>query len=351
MSIKYNDVLGVTEEALLEEGVFNAFIDIDSSFHVDPHLLESASTPELAGSYQRFRGYFNSLIKILEASKTEEDRFWREAKKRLHFKELPYVSLGYSKEGASGRGIGNGLASALVKTSAEIVEAGIKDPVIFELIGLFEEGIGADRISDMALAIIIPDILSYSARVAKTLDVSTIEIPYGKKKINVPVNPDTNDPLILVPSEILSPLPVAYSWSDIDTVCSHNEELRNRLNTLIGETWGYATKRVSKKDLKSAIMSNPEALVDLIEQYKEKPADEYDFDSDPTGEFIWHRAGKEYAEKFPADLSHFSLVEDSNILPLVESICEHFRDLVENNGLVELLYDKDKPKNERALAK
>lgn len=348
MSIKYNDVLGVTEEALIEEGAFNAFVDIDSSFHVDPHLLEYASTPELRGSYQKFRDYFDSLIKILDASKTENDRFWREAKKRLHFKEMPYISLGYSKEGASGRGIGDGLASALVKTSAEIVEAGIKDPIIFELIGLFEEGIGADRISDMALSIVIPDILSYSARVAKTLNVSTVEIVYGNNKVHVPANTDTNEPLILVPREILSPLPVAYCWSDIDTVCSHNENLRNRLNSLIGETWGHATKRVSKKDLKSAIMHNPEALIDLIEQYREKPANEYDFNADPTGEFIWHRAGKEYVAKYPVDLSHFCVVDDSNIFSLVESICERFRDLVENNGLVELLYDKNKPKNERA---
>lgn len=349
MPKKISTVLGISEKKLTSEGIFDAFVDIDSKFHIDPHLLQYTTIPEFKDSYKRFKKYFKDIVPLLEASQKENDRFWREARQRLIFREVPFVSLGYSVGGGSGRGIGPGLANRIVSTAADIVKAGIKDPIIFELVGLLEENIGADRISDMAISIILPDLLKYSERVAKKVSAQTKGLIVSGIKYEMPNDPTTQYPIIMIPKSIISPLPVAYSWNDIDIVCGYNEALRKRVNALIGDTWKYATANLTKKELKDALLKNPEVIKDLIAQYKAKSANEYDFDRDPLGEFIWHKVAHEYAKSHPLDLGQDKHIKAETIADVVTKICDHFRELVENNGLYKLFYDDSgKLKHERA---
>jgi len=348
MSKKINEVFKVSEDALAKEGVFNGFIDIDSKFYVDPHLLEVTTVPELENSYQHFKNHFNDVIHLLQASKQPEDRFFHAAHKRLIFPELPFVSLGYSIGGTSGSGIGSGIAKNLTNTALEIVEAGITDPIIFELVGLIEENVGADRISDMTIWIILLDLLMYSERVAKNLNLNTVWVKVRGKEFLLPAVSESNCPTILIPGEILRHLPVAYSWDDIDYVCTHNDELRNRVNGIIGNTWKDATKRITKRELKQFLLNYPEMLHDLVEQYKGKPSEKYDFEKDPSGQLIWYDIAQEYARQFPLALSVENGVTPENIFQLVLKICNHFKTLVESNGLsVTFWNDSGKLRNER----
>lgn len=356
MPTRISEALDVSPEALVAEGVLDAFTDVDSKFHVDPHLLEYAETVEFKDSYQRLRRYFESVIKLLDVSASVGDRFYRQAHSKLIFHELPFAALGYSKNGIGGSGIGPGIARQLVATAAEIVEAGIKDPDIFELVGLFEENIGADRVSDMIISIILPDILAYTRRVAKNLEVETTTFKAHGEEFDLPYIAELTPtrkfrrrPIIFLPKEVLRPLPVAYDWNDIDSVCAHNREVRQRINHIIGNTWKRATSRnVSKRELRNVLLRNPEALRDLLSQYREKPADRYDFERDPDGELIWNEIAQEYVEQFPLELTVEPRVTAENILEIVTTICNHFRRLVENNGMHEAFYnDSGKQRHER----
>ena len=81
-------------------------------------------------------------------------------------------------------------------TTKELVAVGIKDPVIFELIGLFEEGVGADRISDMAISIIFNDIVKYTQRVAKELNIKFTEFKRRDETVVLlPMNPRNRKPI------------------------------------------------------------------------------------------------------------------------------------------------------------
>lgn len=111
MPTKISDALSVPAEALAMEGVLDAFTDIDSKFHVDPHLLHYARTIELASSYERLQTHFGMVIKLLDVSERVGDRFYRQAFTKLIFRELPFAALGYSKGGIGGSGIGPGIAS------------------------------------------------------------------------------------------------------------------------------------------------------------------------------------------------------------------------------------------------
>ena len=112
------------------------------------------------------------------------------------------MSLGYSHSRDNGSGIGPELAKRLATRGREIVALGITDPLIFELIGLFEEDFGPDRLSDMAISILWLRFLAFTDRVSKELNLSprgTVKVrgmafelpqsPSGK-----PMIPPCNDP-------------------------------------------------------------------------------------------------------------------------------------------------------------
>ena len=238
MAQSISSYLEISPRDFAATGAFDAVLEVDSKLFIDPHLLRSTSAPELEGSYQKMLDHFSAVIKLLEHSKGRGDKFWREAEKRLYFKEVKGLCIGYSNKSTSGSGMGAGFRQQLLQTAKTIIDAGITDPEFFELLGLFEEGVGADRISDMVARIIIDDLLIYSQRVLTELGVEDRlrTWTYGDKSYQLVRNPYNNWPIILMPMDILRDLPMAYDLSDVGDVVAFNERLRARLNQLLGVT-------------------------------------------------------------------------------------------------------------------
>jgi hypothetical protein len=348
MPRKISTILNVPSKDLNEKGAFDGFIDIDSRLHIDPSLLETCKIAEFLDSRKIFDKYFSEVLALTNGSTKEGDKLWREAQKRLEFKEIGNTALGYSKGGTVGNAIGPILAKKILLTVSQIVEAGIKDPIIFELVGMFEEGVGADRISDMTVNILFENFAQYSSRVAKELKAPLKKFTIKEKEFELPFDPITGNEIILVPKSLLNNLPIAADWDDIDRVCQYNDGLRSKVNKIIGKSWKSAT-RVSKKELKRLLLEEPELLKDLISQYKSKPRSSYDFQHDPLGELIWAELSEKAPEKYPLDLNSYKPVTAENILNVVRQICEQFTSLIENNGWFEYLYDNTgKLKPERA---
>jgi hypothetical protein len=348
MPRKISTLLNISSKDLDKKGAFDGFIDIDSRLHVDPSLLTVCSIPEFRQTHQDFQKYFNDILVLVTNSKTKGDKLWNEAHKRLQFKEIGNTALGYSKNGTGGNAIGPKLAGNILETVSQIVAAGIKDPVIFELVGMIEEGIGADRISDMTIAILIKNFASYTQRVGKELKVKTGKVKIIDEEFQLPFDPATNTAIILIPKSLLNNLPIATDWDDIDRVCKYNHELRRKVNKVIGNSWKSAS-RAGKQQLKKLILENPELLTDLIKQYKEKPKTSYDFVNDPLGELIWAELSEQAPKDYPLNLKHLNPVSADNIFDVVKQICEQYASLIENNGWFEYLYDtQGKLKPERA---
>jgi len=335
---RINEALGITEKILEKPGVFNGFVDLDSELYIDPNLLKAAKTPELARSYEKFLKYFDDVVRLLDASKAVGDRFFAAAWKRLIFHEEEISALGYAKRGIAGSGIGEGLALNIAGTAAQIVAAGIKDPEIFQLVGVLEGGIGADRISDMTISIILPDLLAYSERIAQDLELASKKVVARGKAYRLPYDSKTGKPIMLIPREILDDLPVALNWYDIDIVCKHNKELRAKVNEIIGRTWKDATRKITKKELKETLLKYPGALRDMVEQYEEKEGKPYDFGADPSGILSWQNIARKFAEKFPLRMAKKPKSAE-DVLRIVKTICEQFQELVEGNGLFRVFYD------------
>jgi hypothetical protein len=296
-----SDFLKIPVKKFDATGAFDAVLDVDSKLFIDPHLLKRTRVPELRKSYARLEKRFEDILTLLAKSKREGDVFRRAADKKFTFPELRGLCIGYSSHGTEGSGMGPELRARVLATAKEIIDVGVSAPEIFELVGLFEKDIGPDRISDMVGRIIVADLREYTERILKSLGAPLKKIT-GQKHQSF-INPYSGYPVILVPRSLLRDLPIANSWEEVDIVCRQNAALRARLNDIIGDTWKKATTRVKKEKLREVILAEAEVLEDLIDSYKNKPAKEYDFEKDRSGEFVWKRESVRYVSNFPLALT------------------------------------------------
>lgn len=311
---------------LRKAGVFNAFIGIDNKLFVDPILLQKAKTPEFKESRQKLESYFANTVTLLKASKQKDDVAWTAAGKRLVFHEEHGTALGYANAGSHGNAIGPELGSRLLSRGHEIVTLGVTDPVIFELIGLFEDDFGADRLSDMTVAILKDDFRAYTQRIMLDLDLKPRAIfrYSGGKEYTLPESPDGAGPLLLVPEELLDTLPVALDPSQIDAVRAFNDELRKRFDALFASA-AKQKRRVTKADIREVFFTTKGGIEALVRSYRNAAAKPYDFDLDPLGLIGWEEIGQSVAEKFPLKLEIGSPKTLAELRKVVDSIIKQFK--------------------------
>lgn len=328
----YSEYFGIKPSDLKKYDVFNGFIDRDALYYILPYKLEHVVINEFKVAYNRYKKYFSDIIKLLDQS-NGSDIFYRKVEKMFQFHEVGHIGLGYSKSGKNGSGIGKKFAKQLTQTAYQLINAGIKDPEIFQLIGLIEEGIGADRISDMTIAILREDFLTYTQSVSKSLKIKTKYFQFDGKYYQLPFNTH-NDPIVFCPRSILTALPVAFDSDDIDHVCSHNNALRDKVNEVIGDVFDKKTRLLIKRNLKNFILTNPSILGATIQTYKDKGV-VYDFDNDPKGDFIWKEIAFDIVHNYPL------VLKQEKPIATVNKICDKYQDLIEHNGLWKTFHNSD----------
>ena len=334
--------LGIDQSELTDRGAFDPVLDLDTRLFLDPHLLKHCDIAEFKDSYQRLQQHFRSIGKLLAKSKSRNDVFWRKADSMMIWPEVKGLCVGYSSKGTAGSGIGPDLRARLLATAQAVIEAGRDDPEFFELVGLFERKFGCDRISDMTANVIRSDLVEFTKRTLTELDGEALKKMEWDDESGLPLNPHTGEPLLLVPKVLLRDLPVALDWSEIDKVCTKNQELRDRINALVGDNWRQVIANTTKEDLKDLVLDNPELLDDLINTYSGKPADPYNFVEDRSGEYIWYPVTQKLTRQHPIVLSVSTNPSIDEVEKLVLKICEQFKVLIEDNGLAALLYNSNK---------
>lgn len=343
MSQSFADYYGIDPTFFDATGALDPILDVDTRLFIDPALLRVTTVPELADSYASVTGHFSDAVRIVKNIREPNDRMWRAADKLLTFPEIGGLSIGYASKGTSGSGMGSKFRSQLLGTITEIVRAGVDDPTIFELVGIFEEGIGPDRISDMIAKIIGSDLIRFTQRVCSDcgIPMEAFKIDSLGVEEDLPVNPLTGRALILVPREILRDLPVAADYAAISYVSQFNETLRQEFNASIGQALGNATVKEHKQKLRESFVRFPEVLEEVIKAYQAAVPTKYDFEGDPKGEVIWYRASKALPDAAPLSLELPPEPTVEAVMAVVEKICNHFKALVEDNQLGQLFYNKD----------
>jgi hypothetical protein len=351
MAQSFADFYEVDPALFAATGALDPILGVDTRLFIDPSFLRLTTTHELQDSYASLLTYFERVLSVIINIKKQGDRFWREADKLLTFPEVKGLCIGYAAKSTSGSGMGPAIRAKLLDSVTQIVSAGIKDPVLFEIVGTFEDDVGSDRISDMIAKIIIADLVKYTQRVCSDcgIPMETLSIGKNQPMEDLPINPFTNGPIILMPREVLNDLPTAEDFSDIQRITRHNEKVRGELNVIIGSSWSKATQASRKEAARITFVSHPEVLAEILETYKKSTPPFYDFDDDRSGEVIWYPVAREIAKKIQLPLTLSRQPSSDEVESVVLTICEHFRQLIENNQLCELLYDKNnEPKHESA---
>ena len=276
--MRYSEIFKVEAEALETKGVFNADVNSDSQLHIDPSLFKGCKIPEFVGAYDEFNEYFAKVFTGIVPYARTNQRFFDQLVKRLSFREIASTCLGYSQSGTHGSGIGGKLARQVATTILDIYDIGIKNPVVFEMMPFFEEGIGADRISDMSAYLLIRRLINYTQRVCTELGIPMQpSVRLGGRPTEVPTYRRRG--YVFVPSEVLCDLPTARSYDDIDSVCHYNDMFRRRICQSIGVRW-TDFKNAPKSRVKQFLFENPEWFQEFIDEYEHSTHVPYNFHKD-----------------------------------------------------------------------
>lgn len=349
MPISLTDYYKIDKKLFDKFGALDIILDKDSLFFIDPLLVRNNKIKEFSNAEDKINSRFSEIITIIKHYIENKNHiFFKEANELLTFKEITGSCLGYSKLTTKGNAIGSNIREKILYTLIDLINAGETDPIIFDLVGLFQGGVGCDRISDLITFILEDNILEYSHNVFSNFPkIKKEQIKDGKYLL--PINKFNNKPILLIPKQILKPLPIALDFYDIDTVCQENDRVRSTINNIVSKTLNNR-KRMTKEEIREFFLNSKEFRKILKDSYKKASNKTYDFSSDPYGEIIWYDITKKYIDKFPLDLSIFKINDQyKNIKSIVKEICKHFKSLIEEKGLWRLLYNDDsKPKREAA---
>ena len=273
MAVLFSKKFNIPKEKMTELGVFDAFLDEDSPFFINIKLLQQCTIPEFTDSYTKVNDFFHQIGILLKRA-SPYDKLYREAYKRFNFPEVNGINLGFS-DGKHGAGFGQTLRKQIIKDAYEIIKNGCEQPELFQLLSLFEDNVGPDRLSDMIARIIAPDIIAYTKRVLSELEITPEKYPSYHFKNGLVVNPYKRYLVLLLPESILHELPIARCWDDIDRVCSENEAIRTELNEMICEEWKKLTISRKKEYLRDYVFKNPTKANKVLAAYKQFQTNDY----------------------------------------------------------------------------
>jgi hypothetical protein len=199
----------------------------------------------------------------------------------------------------------------------------------------------------MAAHAILSALIEITTDAAEKLELKTKLSHVEGLECRLPYNRFSEKPVILVPLDILRDLPVALDWSDVSKAASENAEIRDRVNKYIGNIWKLTTRKQKDEVRKNALASQQafKALLDAVYLLSD---DSYDFDSDPEGHNVFREALTSFSQKFPLHLKTPKTKDGKELRALVDQIVEHFKVLVEDNGVNYLLWQNGTPRKEKA---
>jgi len=335
--VYFNERFEISAISMQKIGVFNAEIGVDNHMFVDPKLLLEGKE-EFEGAHQALIKYFASIVQLVKLIKTrtDSDMAWTAAWKKMKFKETANTGLGFSKGGNDGNGIGKVLAQRIVVRSLEILPHVDFEPDVFELIGVFAEKIGCDRLSDMIVSILKPQFLLYTDRVTKLLKIKkAVVVDFNGQKYLCPQYDGSDRPTILVPQSLLKPLPIAASIEDALDAADLNDQARAAVNRIYAAA--HESKKSAKPFLRNLVRGDASIAKGIVSGYKKAKPVPYDYDNDPNQVATLGPIAREIVgqpSERPAGLNAMERVE-----ACVSQTVLHLQKSVEHNRLSEVLFD------------
>lgn len=194
------------------------FLNEDIPLYLDPFLLWKSPSFQDKGLHQILIAGFNHLGTLAKQGKEEAA-----IRQLILASECDEVGLGNSAT-RSGKRIGAEMAGEVVglfKRIPHYHENGFRH---FEEIQLFVDGIGKDRVSDIACSFLKSFLIDYTIQECRILNIRMEEVEveatysasnrdFETVKTVLPIHPETKRPLLLVPKRWLRHVP----WINFDS--------------------------------------------------------------------------------------------------------------------------------------
>lgn len=244
------------------------FLDEDIPLYVDPFLMWRSPSLQDKGLHQIILGAFNNLGVLSKAGKKAEA-----VQQLVAASECDEIGLGTSAS-RKGTRIGGAKAEEVLSLFEKIPyyrENGFRH---FEEVQLFVDGIGKDRVSDIACNFIKSFLIDYTVQecTALGIDVKASIVPnvynpslraFESVRAEVPVHPRTGLPVLLVPKRWLRHVPwISYDtyfrdFCPQDDIAHEGEELtRVRVQTYNRDNYGVIDEFVKARERSSADCTN-----------------------------------------------------------------------------------------------
>lgn len=167
IGVHFSDFFNVSPEELEKYGAFNISLISDMPLFIDPFLLFSSNKSEYQALHKQILTYL-SFLKERAEEKIEDGAL---IKSWYSFPEMKQNWLGYSQIGNSGKGLGRYFAknmhSLMPVAFKDLGKESLTDSTHLEKVGLFNQGVGRDNISDFTTNLILDFLLKYTETFAK----------------------------------------------------------------------------------------------------------------------------------------------------------------------------------------
>jgi hypothetical protein len=328
---------------------FDSIIDNDTRLFIDPFLIFADSAPTWKEAHDEIISYFNLCFSLIaEGGCRSGTPAYDKALGLLRFPEPREFCLGYTSTGTRGAGGGRLYASAIAEAMSAAISRGVQSLSHFEELGVLNEGIGPDRISDLTCNVLRARFISYTKDVANRhhLPLSTVSVGaasfdrirkgWRKQSHDLPINPYTRRHILLTPSRFLCDLPILNAddwWENYEA-----ERLRNDMNY---EVMG----RVDKGTIVAVARENIGSVEGWAKEKEATVAAPYDLNRDRQGLYQWDRASREFVADHPLAVPPATNV--TSFRAALGDIIGQFRHFIEEQGGWRLLWDDDLVREKR----
>jgi hypothetical protein len=151
---------------------FDTLLITDTRPYVDPFRVYADPGPSWEGSHDHLLAFFAMVMAYIgEAGNNTSHPAWQKAKNLLLFPEPQEFCLGTAVGSPKGSGSGAGLQRFMLEGAKTAVGLGVVDIKHMEMLVLFSDGIGVDRISDITCNVLKSYFIRYTQGVCERHDV------------------------------------------------------------------------------------------------------------------------------------------------------------------------------------
>jgi hypothetical protein len=253
-------------------------LDKDLPLCIDPFLLYKSRDISLCQLHGQLLSLFNSGIVLFRTAKE------RELAQLIDFPEVNEIAFGYGETAARGSGLGEQLNKLLTETLVACEPLQNRGLRHVEELQLLSIGVAADRVSDIAANVLKSFLVDYTQKQAKIWAIPLVSslpihhyfdfagFEWRDDYFDLPRNPLTGLPILLVPRRIVRLLP----WINLDDYIG--SDYRIFLRPATGRGWSTLPgqgRKVAKSVNKAEVVRNTRANLGTLDKYvirKEKAA-------------------------------------------------------------------------------